>query len=188
MKFSVVTSNVHKAREIAAFFKGVAEVDHISLDCPESRDDDIGVIARKKAEYAYAALGMPLMTDDTSFSIGALRGFPGPYAAYVHRTIGNPGILRLLEGKLDRRAYFETAVAFASEEGIRVFRGRIEGRVVSPRGSDGFGYDPIFEWEGRTLAELSLDQKSRISHRARALSLLKAWLETRDFQVRQLRE
>lgn len=178
MKFSVVTSNANKAREIAAFFHNVAQVDHIDLDCPEIRDDDVGVIAKRKAEYAYSMLGVPLMTDDTCFCISVLGGFPGPYAAYVQRTIGNPGILRLLGGKPDRRAYFETAIAFADGEGIRVFRGKIEGKVVSPRGSDGFGYDPIFEWEGRTLAELSLEEKSRVSHRARALTLLKDWLET----------
>lgn len=180
MKFSVVTSNANKAREIAAFFRNVAEVDHIDLDCPETRDDDVGVIAKRKAEYAYAMLGVPLMTDDTCFCIRVLGGFPGPYAAYVQQTIGNPGILRLLEGKLDRRAYFETAIAFARGGEIRVFRGRIEGKVVSPRGSSGFGYDPIFEWEGRTLAELSLEEKSQVSHRARALALLRDWLENEN--------
>jgi XTP/dITP diphosphohydrolase len=180
VKCAVVTSNEHKAREIALFFKGVAEIEHIPLECPEYRDDDVGVIAMKKAEYAYQVLQRPLMTDDTSFCIPALGGFPGPYAAYVQRTIGNCGILRLMEEEPDKRAFFETAVAFAEGQGIEVFRGRIHGLVVPPRGGGGFGYDPIFEWEGRTLAELTIQEKSLVSHRARALALLKCWLEARE--------
>lgn len=177
MKIRVVTSNPNKAREIAVFFEGVAEITHVPLECPEQRDDDVGEIARKKAEFAWKEVKEPLIVDDTAFCIRALNGFPGPYAAYVLNTLGNSGIQKLLEGVPDRAAYFETAVAYADQAGIRVFRGRIDGRVVPFRGSEGFGYDPIFEWEGRTLAELPLEEKSRISHRARALIALRQWLE-----------
>ena len=91
-------------------------------------------------------LKTPLIVDDTGFSIDALNGFPGPYAAYVLNTIGNTGILKLMEGVTDRRARFTTAIAYADEQGIQVFTGTIEGRITtSPRGSGGFGYDPIFE-------------------------------------------
>ncbi len=177
MKIRVVTSNPHKAKEIAAFFEGIAEITHVPLECPEHRDDDVGEIARRKAEFAWEVIKEPLLVDDTAFCIRALKGFPGPYAAYVLRTLGNSGILKLLDGEPDRAAYFETAIAYADQAGIRVFRGRIDGRIVSGRGSGGFGYDPIFEWEGRTLAELPLEEKSRISHRARALLALRNWLE-----------
>jgi XTP/dITP diphosphohydrolase len=108
--------------------------------------------------------------------VEALKGFPGPYAAYVHATIGNAGILKLLEGIPDRRAHFETAIALAMAEGIKVFRGRIEGVIVPPRGHQGFGYDPIFEVGSRTLAELSLAEKGRVSHRALALFDLRRWI------------
>jgi XTP/dITP diphosphohydrolase len=167
---------MHKAAEIADFFGDLASITHVSMDIPEYRHDDVGEIAYRKAEYAFNALCCPLMVDDTAFSIEALNGFPGPYAAYVLSTIGNEGILRLLEGFVNRNAYFETAVAVASEQGIQVFRGRIDGVIVSPRGNSGFGYDPIFEVGGRTLAELDRAGKNRISHRARALSLLKDWI------------
>ena len=176
MKIVVVTSNPNKAREVAAFFEGVCEVEHVPLECPEFRHDDVGEIAREKAKFAFEHLQVPLIADDTGFSIAALGGFPGPYAAYVLETIGIGGILRLMEGKTDRDAYFETAIAHADERGIRVFRGRIDGRIVDPRGYGGFGYDPIFEVGGRTLAELPLGEKARISHRGRALGALKAWL------------
>lgn len=176
MKIAVVTGNLHKAREVAAFFGSGLEVTHVHLDCPEYRDDDVGEIAKQKARYAYEHLGIPLIVDDTAFSIRALNGFPGPYAAYVHRTIGNGGILRLMEGTSDRFAWFETAIAFIDARGIRVFRGRLEGTIVPPKGTEGFGYDPIFAYEGKTLAEYPLHEKSLISHRARALSAFRDWI------------
>lgn len=171
-----MTSNANKAREVAAYFTGVLEVEHVPLECPEFRHADVGEIARGKAAYAYEALARPLIVDDTGLFIDALGGFPGPYAAYVQDTIGNAGVLKLMEGVEDRSAHFETAVAFAREDGIRIFRGVLPGTIVAPRGSGGFGYDPIFAYEGRTLAEMPLAEKSRISHRARALEAFRAWI------------
>ncbi len=173
----MVTGNPNKAREVAAYFEGVLEVEHVPLDCPEFRDDDVGEIARGKAEFAYRTLARPLIVDDTALSIDALRGFPGPYAAYVQKTLGNEGIVKLMEGVTDRSAHFETAIAFADERGIRVFRGILPGTIVTPRGEEGFGYDPIFAYEGQTLAEMPLAAKSRVSHRARALEAFRAWVE-----------
>ena len=119
------------------------------------------------------------MVDDTAFSVMALGGFPGPYAAYVLATIGYKGILKLLDGIPDRKASFETAIACATAEGVEVFRGRLDGLIVAPRGTGGFGYDPIFEVNGTTLAELSLAEKNRISHRAQALEKVRRWLGQR---------
>lgn len=177
MKVAVVTSNANKAREVAAYFAGVLTIEHVVLECPEFRHADVGEIARGKAEFAYRTLSRPLIVDDTGLFIDALGGFPGPYAAYVHDTIGNAGILKLMEGVEERSARFETAIAFAREDGIRVFRGILPGTIVAPRGEEGFGYDPIFEYEERTLAEIPLAEKSRISHRARALEAFRAWVE-----------
>jgi len=184
VKIVVVTRNRNKASEIAAFFGKQAEIEHVTMDLPEIRHEDVGEIAQKKAEYAYNLIGRALIVDDTAFSIEGLGGFPGTCAAYVHETIGNRGILRLMEGVTNRRAYFETAIALATDTGIQVFRGRIEGMIVPPRGSTGFGYDPIFETGGRTLAELSLAEKTRISHRALALAELKKWMLGQDKTVK----
>ncbi len=175
MKLLVVTSNPNKADEIRSYFGGGIEVEDIRLECPECRHDDVAEIARFKAEFAWRKLGKPLIVDDTAFYIDSLLGFPGPYAAYVFYKIGNEGILKLTEGK-SRGAHFETAIAFADSSGIRVFIGVLPGLIVEPRGREGFGYDPIFEWNGRTLAEIPLEEKSRISHRALALNDLQNWL------------
>jgi XTP/dITP diphosphohydrolase len=177
-----VTSNVNKAIEIAAFFGETVEVKHIALDIPECRSDNIGEISRGKAAYAYNLIQKPLIVDDTGFSIHDLKGFPGPYAGYVLQTIGNSGILKLMEGKTDRGAQFTTAIAFADDRGIKVFTGTVHGSItLSPRGRAGFGYDPIFEMNGKTLAEIPLEEKSSISHRATALLAFRNWyLHNRD--------
>jgi len=177
VKLTIVTSNANKAVEVAAFFGGTIEVTHISLDIPEHRSEDVGEIARGKAQYAYERLRTPLIVDDTGFSIDALNGFPGPYAAYVLHTLGNTGILKLMDGMKNRGAHFTTAIAFADESGIQVFTGTIHGNVTAtPRGNNGFGYDPIVDINGRTLAEMSLEEKSIISHRAKALTAFRDWL------------
>ena len=177
MKLVMVTSNAGKAREVASFFGGGLEVTHIALEIPEHRSDDVGEIAKGKAQYAYDRLRTPLIVDDTGFSIDALNGFPGPYAAYILHTIGNRGILKLMEGVNNRDAQFTTAIAFADESGIRVFTGTVHGTITTaPRGSNGFGYDPIVEVDGgRTLAEMSLEEKGLISHRAKALTAFRNW-------------
>lgn len=174
-----MTSNRHKAEEVASFFAGVAEVEHISLEIPESQDSDVQNIAREKARSAWGQVRRPLIVDDTAFSIDALNGFPGPYAAYVQRTIGNEGVLRLMAGQENRKAHFETAIAYADRAGeIRIFSGVVEGEVTdAPRGKEGFGYDPIFAVGGRTFAEIPMEEKNLISHRARALAAFRAWLE-----------
>ena len=172
----MVTSNAGKAAEVAAFFGGSLEVDHIDLDIPEHRSDDVAEIACGKARYAYGHLHTPLIVDDTGFFIDALHGFPGTYAAYVLNSIGIVGILKLMEGISDRKARFTTGIAYADEHGIEVFTGTLEGRIaLSPRGKNGFGYDPIFETDEKTLAEIHVDEKGRISHRARALSAFHDW-------------
>lgn len=181
MKLTMVTSNANKATEVAAFFKGALEVTHVSLEIPEHRSENVGEIAKGKAQYAFERLRTPLIVDDTGFSIDSLNGFPGPYAAYVLHSLGNAGILKLMDGVKNRHAHFTTAIAFADENGVRVFTGTIYGNITtSPQGSNGFGYDPIVDIDGRTLAEMSLEEKSIISHRAKALVAFRDWFCKKD--------
>ncbi len=175
---TIVTSNPNKAKEVAEFFGGSLDVCHVPLEIPELRSEDVTEISRQKARYAYNHLLTPLIVDDTSFSIDALNGFPGPYAAYVLHSIGNEGILKIMKDMENRNAHFTTVIAFADEHGVRAFPGTIHGKIVTvPRGSGGFGYDPIFEVEGRTLAELPIEEKSRTSHRALALTAFRDWFK-----------
>ncbi|MCZ0861226.1 RdgB/HAM1 family non-canonical purine NTP pyrophosphatase [Methanocorpusculum sp. MG] len=176
---TVVTGNKNKAKEVAAFFSGITEVTHIAFDCIEPQADSVEEIARAKAEQAYAALGVPLIVDDTGLFIDALSGFPGPFAAYVQDTIGNAGVLQLMESTEMRNAHFATAVAYADANGIRVFSGRVDGTITfAERGTEGFGYDPIFAVGEKTLAEMSMEEKNHLSHRARALAAFRDWYVT----------
>jgi XTP/dITP diphosphohydrolase len=178
---TVVTGNKGKAAEVAAFFEGVVEVTHTPFEAVEPQSDSICEIAGSKAEQAYAALSVPLIVDDTGLFISALNGFPGPFAAYVQDSVGNAGILRLMNGIENRRAYFATAIAYADFDGIRIFEGRVDGTIShSSRGTDGFGYDPIFEVGNKTLAEMSVAEKNQVSHRARALKAFRNWYLTRE--------
>jgi len=173
---TVVTSNEHKAREVAAFFGNTVKIGHVTLEIPEIRSSDVSEIACEKARYAYAKLGRPLVVDDTEFSIDALKGFPGTYAAYVLSTLGYSGILRLMDQEPERNAHFTTAIAYADKTGVYPFTGTIDGTITdAPRGMEGFGYDPIFEVGGKTLAEIPLEEKSAVSHRARALRKFHDW-------------
>ena len=182
MTLTVVTGNVHKFFEISAILCDLPDVVQADLSCPEVQHADVGYISEHKAAYAYSKLKCPLITDDTGLFIPALQGFPGPYAAFVLETIGNAGILRLLEGCSDRSAWFETAIAYADELGVRVFRGRIDGVIAhEPRGTNGFGYDPIFEVGSKTLAEMENEEKNTLSHRVRGIALFHDWFVTRTF-------
>jgi XTP/dITP diphosphohydrolase len=179
VKITFVTSNEHKAREASEILSGLADVDHIALECPEIRNDSVAAVAEWKAAYAFSALNRPVICDDTGLYIPALQGFPGSCAAYVQRTIGNAGILTLLAGIADRRGWFETGIAYADRSGVRVFTGRVNGTIVEPRGAGGFGYDPIFAVGNKTLAEMSAEEKNRISHRSLGLLAFREWLVSR---------
>lgn len=182
MTVAVVTGNTHKFHEIEMILSDIGEIIQVDLSCPEIQHADIGIISQEKAKYAYSILKQLLITDDTGLFIPFLHGFPGPYAAFVEDTIGNDGILRLLEGAsdADRFAWFETAIAYADESGVMVFRGRIDGIIAyEARGTHGFGYDPIFEVDGMTLAEMDFSQKNRCSHRARGVVQFHDWFISR---------
>ena len=130
-------------------------------------------------------MGLPAVGDDTGLEVDALDGRPGVWTARY----AGPGasyadnVARLLEeitGVEDRRATFRTVAALVWPDGAElVANGFVQGVITTePRGVDGFGYDPVFEIDGRTLAEMSIDEKSGLSHRARALRALAIVLGT----------
>lgn len=117
--------------------------------------------------------------EDTGLYIGALGGFPGPYSSFVQKTIGNDGILKLVDGK-DRSAEFVTVITMNKSGKIVQFRGVLKGRISdSIAGEHGFGYDPVFlpEGSGKTLAQMEISEKNRISHRADAVRKLADYLD-----------
>lgn len=180
MTVRFVTGNEGKVREAREYLR--EPIEQVAYDYTEIQADDLGEIAARGAREAFAELGggEGVVADDTGLSVEALDGFPGPYSAYVEDTIGIEAIPRLLADEEDRRARFRTVVAYADSEGVETFEGSVGGTIVSPRGEGGFGFDPIFEYDGRTFAEMGVEEKNAISHRGRALEAFAEWYAGRD--------
>lgn len=122
--------------------------------------------------------GERILIEDSGLFIEVLNGFPGVYSSYVFKTIGWEGILRMLGGCRDRKAYFESVVGLKLGGEVRTFKGIVEGSIsLRARGEGGFGYDPIFIPRGfkESFAE-NPELKKRLSHRRKALEKLNSYL------------
>jgi len=184
LRLAIITGNEHKLKELSAILEEYSvELYMLDLGKLEVQSQSLEEIALTAARHAYRRVRVPLIVDDSGLFIESLKGFPGPYSSYVYKTIGVRGVLKLLEGVEDRRACFKAAIAAIIPPYEKVFTGASCGTIArEPRGAGGFGFDPIFEPEGgggRTFAEMGLEEKNRLSHRARAARALGAWLERR---------
>ena len=185
----IATGNAHKVEEYARLFpsiplRSLAEFEPMP-EVIEDAPDFVGN-AILKAKAAYKHTGKPVLSDDSGLSVNALQGRPGVRSArYVHGSDQDryEALLKEMEGVDDRSAWFSCAIAVAGlpqpaelPPGVSwldeclVVEGRVDGVITKrPRGSNGFGYDPIFELpNGRTTAELSPSEKHAISHRGHA--------------------
>jgi XTP/dITP diphosphohydrolase len=186
-KLAIASHNAGKVREIADLIRplGVSVVSASELDLAEPVEDGTTFQANAiiKAKTATMASGLPALADDSGLAITALGGAPGIYSA---RWAGadkdfNAAMAKVeqeLGGATDRSAAFICALTLAWPDGhTETFEGRIEGVLVwPPRGSRGFGYDPVFQAEGRdiTFGEMDPVEKHSISHRAKAFASLVA--------------
>ncbi len=180
MRLAFVTSNPGKVEEVRRYLAPLGiDVYQLRVEYPEIQADSLEEVAEYGVRWLAERIDGPFFLDDSGLFIPALKGFPGVYSAYVYRTLGIEGILRLLAGVDDRGAYFKSIIAYWDGE-LHVFEGRVDGVITrEPRGSGGFGFDPIFRPSGfdRTFAEMTTDEKNRISHRGRALQRFATWLE-----------
>jgi len=179
-KIIFVTGNPHKVKEATGILAPLGiEIEQNNCGYPELQEDDLEAIARFGAGWAANKLDKEVMVDDSGIFIEALGGFPGPYSAYVAKTLGNERILKLMEKETNRSARLKCVIGYCrpGEEAI-VFSGEVLGEIAKDiRGNLGFGYDPIFEVAGLTFGEMADEEKNRISHRYRALSRFAKWLE-----------
>jgi len=176
MRLLFATHNANKLAEARQILgaKGI-EIDHLDMEYEEPRGEDTSEIAEKSARGLFSGIRKPLFLEDAGLFIEALNGFPGPYSAWVFRKMGYQGILDLLKGKGSRRAHFKSSVAYADDNGVRVFEGKVEGSIAMQAGGEsGFGYDPVFvpDGYGETFAEMDRAIKNSISHRKMALEKL----------------
>jgi XTP/dITP diphosphohydrolase len=179
----VASKNPDKIREIAEVLAGsglrVELVDGLVWPDIEETGETLEENALKKAHEVFDATGIPSLADDTGLFVNALGGLPGvntarfagPDATYADNVAR---LLEELKGIEDRTASFRSVVALVSGNEELVAEGALDGSIANaPRGSGGFGYDPVFELSnGRTLAELPATAKNGLSHRAMALRTL----------------
>jgi len=175
MKLKVITSNPGKVveyREALASFS--IDTEHIRFPYEEIQSSELTEVVRYGMR-TLKGLGLKdFIIDDSGMFVDALKGFPGVYSSYVQKTLGNAGILKLMENVKERKANFQCCIGCNINGSDIIVLGRCDGVILKEeKGTEGFGYDPIFSIDGkRSLAELSLKEKNKISHRGNAVSLL----------------
>ena len=188
-KIVFATSNPHKLEELRAICKSKSDIEFV-LPPSDFNPDECGKTfeenSRIKAQEAARISGLPALADDSGLCVDALNGAPGIYSARYAETPQKriDKLLEALQGTQTRTAKFVCAMTLTNENGEVLFQcvGECKGEIATVQsGENGFGYDPIFIVEGKgvTMADLPEDEKNKISHRAKALEQIIAWLNTR---------
>ena len=193
MKIVFATANAGKLREAAEVLGPDFEIVSlaqagITEEIPET-GKTLQENSLQKASYLFERTGLPCFADDTGLEVDALGGAPGIYSARYagpnHDHNANMDkLLKELGATEERRARFKTVVTLILADGQpRFFEGTCEGSIApAKRGNGGFGYDPVFlpdAYPGRTLAEVSEEEKNAVSHRGQAIRAMAAWLKSR---------
>lgn len=185
------TNNAHKVAEVSALLPQFFRITSLeSIGCTEDIPENEPTIAGNaiaKAQYVHDRYKIDVFAEDTGLEVEALNGEPGVYSArYAGPERDSKANMRLLlqnlEGKENRMARFRTCMALIMDGHLHLFEGIVEGSIsFELSGKEGFGYDPIFIPVGhsKSFAEMSLEEKSTISHRARALNKLIEFLESK---------
>ncbi|WP_299439008.1 non-canonical purine NTP diphosphatase [uncultured Aquimarina sp.] len=188
MKLVFATNNLNKLKEVQAIVPSHIQLLSLAdINCTEDIPETSPTIegnAIQKAQYIKEHYGYDCFADDTGLEVQVLDGEPGVYSARYAGEAKDANanmdkLLDKLKGKENRDAQFKTVIALYINEKIETFIGICEGSIVhQKKGALGFGYDPIFSPKGyqETFAELQLDEKNRISHRARAVKKLVEFL------------
>ncbi len=167
----IVTHNKNKYMEYRELFEREnIEIEWINLEYPEIQADELEEIVKFSINYLIDRIEKPFFIEDAGLFIKTLNGFPGPYSSYVHKKIGNRGILKLMENKNNRDAEFRAVIGYY-DGSIHIFSGSVMGKIsFEEKGKNGFGYDPIFVPEGsnKTFAQMDIDEKNNFSHRRKA--------------------
>jgi len=187
MRLVFATNNLHKLKEVR---KGLGEIEILSLsdvefsgEIPEDHDT-LEANSHQKASYVLERTSIDSFADDTGLEVDALNGEPGVFSARYAGPdcsfVDNVNkLLREMKGKTGRSAQFRTVITLLLDGELHQFEGVCKGMITeAPSGAGGFGYDPVFQPEGYsvTFAELSLEEKNKISHRGLAVQKLVTFL------------
>lgn len=186
------TANVHKLKEIESILGEEWQLksfrDLEKIPAVEETENTLEGNAKLKARSYFDLTSIPCFADDTGLEVAALQGRPGVFSSRYAGEDGNAirnmeKLLEELKGEKNRLAQFRTVIAFYDGKTFREFDGIMKGRISeTPSGKEGFGYDPVFIADGYscTVAELSPEEKNRISHRAKAIEKLVDFLRNSE--------
>jgi len=169
-----VSSNTNKFKEVQEILDSFGiPIEFFKLNLQEIQSNSIKEIALKKAQNAFSKCKKPLIIEDDGLCINSLDGFPGPYSSYVHKTIGNSGILDLL--KKNRTAKFISTIVYCDTKNLEFFEGKLDGIISKSKQGIGWGYDPIFIPKNTKKTFAELIDKNNLSHRYKALKKFSSW-------------
>ncbi len=180
MKITFVTGSKAKVREAEKILNIPLEIKSIDLD--EIQELDLEKIAVHKINQAYELVRKPVIVDDVSVEIDAWKGFPGPLIKWMLKNENDSAklLLKMLKGEKNRKAKARLAIGFHDGKKAHVFYGEVNGKIAEEiRGENGFGWDPVFipDGEEKTYAQMSIDEKNKVSHRRKALDKLSDFLK-----------
>ena len=171
------SSNTHKFEEAQRILSNLGvNITLFETTLEEIQSDSLSKIAARKVIDAYAKVQKPVIIEDDGLFIESLHGFPGPYSSYVYDTIGNKGIIRLLENIESRDAKFVAMIAYWNgNDDVQVFESSISGKISSFIDKGGWGYDPIFIPDGELKTYANVSDKDKFSHRSASLKKFSNW-------------
>jgi inosine triphosphate pyrophosphatase len=176
MSLYFITGNKNKFEEAKAILPDLEQMD---VDLPEIQEIDPKEIIKAKLEEALKHHKGFFIVEDTSLYINALNGLPGPLIKWFMKTMGNNGLANLAQKLGNPKAQAKTIIGYATDDGnVHFFEGSISGEIVFPQGDTNFGWDPIFKPDGYdvTFAEISKEEKNKISMRKQAIQKLKEFI------------
>ena len=168
------SSNIHKFQEAHKILKefGIS-LGFFKCKFEEIQSNSLKEIAEHKAAQAFQKCKKPVIVEDDGLFIDSLGGFPGPYSSYVFETIGNNGILKLLDKK--RKGKFVSVISFCDKKTNKSFESKVDGIISKKIMGTGWGYDPIFAPLKSKKTFAQINNKNELSHRFKSLKKFSSW-------------
>jgi len=172
-----VSSNEHKFEEVQRILSNLGvNIKLFKTTLEEIQSNSLNEIAKRKVIDAFTKIQKPVIIEDDGLFINSLNGFPGPYSSYAYDTIGNKGIIQLLQNSEHRDAKFVAIIAYCNGiDEIKLFESSIPGKISKEIEKGGWGYDPIFIPDGESKTYANVSDKDKFSHRSASLKKFSDW-------------